>query len=761
MKRCLLIACVALLALAGCSTLRSLQPTNAQRPLQPLPPLVRDTGVAPPRINGNVGSTRALPPAEIHISPSVEPRGTVAAPTVPGAGTYQLDFADTDIREVVAQILGNMLMVNYTIDPAVHGTVTLRTAQPLNRSQLIPTLEMILAQNGAALVESDGVYRVTTAAAGSTVIGGTTVVPLRYASADELAKMLQPYAQGGTKILAETGGNAVVVSGEPAARDALAGLVQAFDIDVLAGQSYALFPVDGGDASDFATALQTALKSKEGGALANVVRVVPMSRMNAVLVVAPSPRYVEDAQRVYALVARNRRLTTRSWTVHYLQNSRANDVAYLLQEAFTPNAVTAQPTPSGPGATAPGQGAGTVSGATGGAGGIGGVAGLGTGTSGGGLLGGGGSTAGTLGTAGGTAGGLGGGLRQAQPAAQAPTGNPLLGGLGGAAPGGGAEAGTPETMRIIPDLQNNSVLIYGTPQETATVEAMLHKVDILPLQVRIDAVIAEVDLNDNLQYGTQFFFNQGINAALSQGTAANTFQENFPGFILGAHSSKGFAITALQAVTKVRVLSSPQLLVLDNQPARIQVGDLVPYLTQSSQSTLVAGAPVVNSVDYRETGVIMEVTPRVNSSGLVTLDIAQEVSGIDTAATASSQIQSPTFTERAVQSRVVVQDGQTVGLAGLISDTSSRGNSGIPWIKDVPILGLLAGSQSNIRARTELLVLLTPHVMKDQRDARALTEDLRETLGNAARVNEELRNLPPTGSNDPGAPLRHRLDLSQ
>ena len=221
------------------------------------------------------------------------------------------------------------------------------------------------------------------------------------------------------------------------------------------------------------------------------------------------------------------------------------------------------------------------------------------------------------------------------------------------------------------------------------------------------------------------------------------------------------ALNALQAVTDVKVLSSPQVLVLDNEAARLQVGNLVPFLTTSSQSQITANAPIVNSVDYRETGVILQVTPRVNSGGLVTLDISQEVSSVDTAVAQTTAIQSPTFLERQVSSRVVVQDGQTVGLAGLISDSLSRSNSGIPWLKDVPLLGVLAGSQSNVRTRTELLVLITPHVVHDQRDARALTEDLRDQLINAARVPQQLNPGFPSGSDDPNRRVRRSVGLER
>ncbi len=295
---------------------------------------------------------------------------------------------------------------------------------------------------------------------------------------------------------------------------------------------------------------------------------------------------------------------------------------------------------------------------------------------------------------------------------------------------------------------------------------MLRKIDILPLQVRIDAIIAEVTLNDSLRYGTQFFFDAGgLNGALNfspAGTALRALAPGLPGFVLTGTSTNNAssALEALQTVTQVRVLSSPQVLVLDNEAARLQVGNLVPFLTGTAQSVLAAGAPVVNSIDYRETGVIMEVTPRVNNGGLVTLDISQEVSDVDPTPTASG-INSPTFLQRNVTSRVVVQNGQTVGLAGLIRDSSTRGNAGIPFLKDVPLLGLLAGRQDNRRARTELLVLITPRVIQDQRDARALTEDMRDQLINAARVPGDLGSLRASGSPDPGSPLRRALRLGQ
>ena len=733
-----------------------------------LSPLPNGATAAPPRINGAVGTPDALPPAQIAYGrqdqPSPEPSATEA-----GTGNISLDFADTDIREVAAQILGSILKVNYTIDPAVHGTATLHTTRPLNRSELVPTLESLLAQNGAALVTNGGLYRVVpvaqaiATAASSAGTAGAVVVPLQYATAENLAKILQPYVGEGGKIAADPARNALLISGEPGAREGLIGLVRAFDVDVLAGQSYALLPVGNGDVKDFASALQDAFRGQNGGTLAGLIRVIPLSRINAVLIVSSQQRYIDEARRVYSLIDRARRQTLRSWHVYYLQNSHSEDVAYVLQQAFTPGNVTAQPTANTRSQTGQSTGGSTF-------GNPGGGGGLGSGSAG--SLGRSGLSGGISGA---SSGGLGGqqqttGLAppsgQQPPPQAAPGANPLLGGL----EPGGSEQGT-DALRVIPDDQNNAVLVYGTERELATMQAMLRKIDILPLQVRIDAVIAEVTLNDNLQYGTQFFFKSGgINGILNTGPAATvanpaaaTLNMTFPGFFLGGSGNGGapFAIQALQQVTTVHVLSSPQLMVLDNQPARLQVGAVVPYLSQSSQSTIATNAPIVNQVNYQQTGVIMEVTPRVNSGGLVTLDVMQDVSSVETGVITTPGVNSPTFDERNVTSRVVVQDGQTVGLAGLITDSASLGNQGIPWLKDVPLLGLLAGNQNNTRTRTELLILITPHVIHDQRDARALTEDLRDQLINAAAVPGLLNNLRPSGQSDPSARLRKQLQLQQ
>jgi general secretion pathway protein D len=632
--------------------------------------------------------------------------------------------------------------------------VTLRTTTPLTRDAVLPTLQTLLAQNNAMLVQTGGLYRVTTAdqaaaspgLAASAALGGGAVLKLHYASASQLASILQPYVSKGGAITADPSSNALIIQGDPATRDALTGLVQAFDVDALAGQSYELFPVTSGDAKDFADAFTAALAKRSGGDSkgSDSVTVVPLERISAVLVIARAPSYLTDATQIYGVLNQGQQAMLRSWHVFYLRNSRANDAAYLLQQAFTPDSVTAQPTQaatqssaslgaSGNSGSSTGSSTSSQTSSSSGSGGAGGLLGSSL------------TSGGSTDQSGGTG---------ASSPAQASTSgaSALLGPLSSS-----SSSSTASGIRIIPDIQNNSLLIYATVQEDDEIEGMLSKIDIMPLEVRIDATIAEVDLTGELQYGTQYFFKSGdINAVLSTATTA-ALDTSFPGFVLSGagNDAAPLAISALQAVTKVRVLSSPELMVMDGQAASLQVGDLVPYLSQTSQDTA-SNSAVINSIDYRETGVILRVTPHVGSGGMVTMDVGQEVSGVSPTVTTTG-LNSPTFTERAVTSRVAIQDGQTVGLAGLISDNDSHENQGIPFLKNIPLLGGVFGSQSNNRTREELLVLITPHVIRSQQQALDLTEDLQQQLPNAAQVPEALQSTPVGGSADPDAAVNPKL----
>ena len=702
------------------------------------PPKSPESGAAaPPRVSGPVvPSHDATPPQPRAVmgTPGGGPGGRPQPVTRDAAtGDITLQFIDTDIREVARVILGDFLKVTYTIDPAVKGTATIQTAQPVSRETLLPLLETLLSQNGAALVQRNNVYNVVPAAAAPATPGSgvgnvselTEVVPLRFASAPDLAKVLEPYGGGG-KISAGPAKNSLLVSGNASVRSSLMALIRTFDVDFLAGQSYAIFPVTSAEPARVANEVQRFVQAAGQGEASGPVHVIPLDRISAILVVAPEPRYLARIGDFLGQIEEVGDTTSRRLHVYYVQNGSAVELGQVLQRAFAPQSAAAQANAGDQdliGGLAPGAQPTSIStpapGFTGQAapspspsptGGLGTLPGLGT-------------------------------ASNPAPALAAPAPLSAL-----SPPGADQDASPAATrgIRIIPDRRNNALLIFATPSEYALIEAALRKIDVLPLQVLVEATIAEVTLNDALQYGTQFFLKQHDNTEILSNLATGAVAATFPGFAYTFTSSPAnVTLSALQQVTRVKVISDPQLVVLDNQSARLQVGDIVPIATQSAVSTLTTGAPVVNSIEYRETGVILQVTPRVNSGGLVTLDIEQEVSQV--VPTTTSQLNSPTIQQRKIKSRVVVQDGDTIGLGGLIKDSTAVSNQGIPWLTDIPVLGTLFGTRGDNRQRTELLVLMTPRVVQDQRSARALTDDMRAQLGRLGSIRIRRDPIEPPG----------------
>ena len=645
-----------------------------------------------------------------------------------GKGDISLNYIDADVREIARLILGETLMLNYTIDPGFMGAVTIQTARPLARDALLPTLQSLLEQVGGTMTYQNGIFRVGLAGdeamvpsvvTGGSVQAGSQVVPLRFASARQLAALLEPYVGDAAGLVVDPARNVLVVTGSPTARQNVINLVQVFDVDYLAGQSYALFPAKSGDPNKIATDLEAALQLTDGP-LSGAVRIVVINEANAIMVIAQQPAYLDRVARLIAQFDQIKETGGRNIHVYFLRNAQAIDLQPILQRAVNP------PSGGNIGEIAPGNLPPTASPA---------------------LV----STAAAA--------------TPTPATVQAPT-------MAVSSPGGSAAANSPrpeaaslETEisqrntganangpQIIADRVNSALIVVATAAEYAIIESAIRKLDIIPMQVLIEATIAEVTLNDALQYGTQFFLSnsQGqatlSNAVSGSPTVINptstiTNAQLFPGILAASFpglaiartlGEQQFAVQALKAITDVQIISAPKLLILDKQQARLQVGDLVPTITQSATSVIAADAPVVNAIQYQATGVILTVTPRINSGGLVTLDIEQEVS--DVVPTTSSSINSPTFQQRKIQTKVVVQDGETISLAGLISEKQFKQNSGVPLLQELPILGALFSTRTNSSARTELLVLLTPRVVGDQGDARALTDELRRKLAPSALV---------------------------
>ncbi len=684
----------------------------------------------------NDGMEAGLTKSEIYRGTGVlARRSAVADVKVLSGGDVTLNFANADIREVVDAVLGRTLGVNYIIGPKVQGQVTARTSKPIPREAVIPALENILAFNGAALIRDQGIYKVVTlqeAATGfaSPIVAptrrdlargfGLNVIPLKFASARAMADLLKPFVAAGRVLRVDTSRNLLIFAGPGPEASDLVEMVDLFDVDWMRGMSFALLPVQVADAKSLVADLETVFLQGGDSPLAGVVRFVPIERLNAVLVVTSQAAYLDDVEQWVDRLDRGAEGAGRRIFVYYVQNTRAADLAGVLSQIFENGETRARVEPSAE--LAPGL------------------------------------TPVTLESEPRTATGAqatGGAETQAEQGAAAQQARRDARRVAARAAQQGAAArrndlAAIETIeesgdiRIIADEKNNALVILATSAEYRMIEATLKRLDIVPLQVLIEVTIAEVTLNDDLEYGLQWFFQVGRASQSDRNTftlsplTTGDVASLFPGFSYAFSGGDARVVLNMLAdITDVRVISSPQLMVLDNQTARLQVGDQVPVATHSAVSVLDSDAPIVNTIQFRDTGVILEVTPRVSASGLVVLDVKQEVS--DVVPTTTSDIDSPTIRQRTIESTVAVQSGDTIALGGLIRDTHTDGSVGIPLLGDIPILGNLFKTTTDTTLRTELLVLITPRVVRDRTEAREVTDELRRRMPSLAPLERKIK----------------------
>jgi len=638
-------------------------------------------------------------------------------------GEIALDFANADIREVAKSVLGDLLGLNFLVDNSVQGTITVQTNQKLRREDVLPAFETVLRANGLALVQQGGFYTVVpfgsagkAANVGGNAAGyGTEIVTLRYVSPEQMRRVLEPLSPQGTIIQVDQARNMMVIGGTEGERAAIRANIATFDVDWLHGMSFALFKPKIATAKQMATDLQHVM-GDENSPMAGQVRLIPVDRMNAVLAIAPQARYLEELRGWVTRLDQGNDTTERRIYVYYVQNGRASDLSRVLGRAL---GIRSSETQTGQGAS--------QAGGQGGAGRFSGASGFSGGSSFGGqsqsYSGGGGGQGFSSGFGGSSMGGGGQGQQTA-------------GSIGPASSDSGGNLPRPDNdgndqnngVSITADEVNNALLIVATASEYEVIEAAVKRLDILPLQVMIEAAIAEVTLTKNMNFGVEWKFNNGPDQVTLSPSPAGAIASSFPGFsyFYTSGSRISAVLNALQDMTKVNVLSSPKLMVLNNQTATLEVGDQVPIATQSAVSTITPDAPQVNSIEYKDTGVLLTVTPRVNAGGLVLMDISQEVSEV--APTTSSTLNSPTINERKIGSTVAIQDGETIALGGLIKDNRTTTRTGIPYLQDIPVLGQAFREDTDNSTRTELLVLITPRVIRDGRDAAAVTADLKAKL---------------------------------
>jgi general secretion pathway protein D len=704
---CLLV----LLTLGACAKNQSAQPPTAagERPgasspgggaadqspvaVSPLPSPAADTARPSP-------PAAALEPGIVRGTGSFvgRPRAEPQPVSVTTQGSYTLNFVDADVREVIKSVLGEILKLNYTIDPNVQGSITMQTNAPLVKTEILPSLEAVMRLYGFAITESAGVYLVLPAqnaprearaaqrplalGPGTSAAGfSNQIIPLRFVSAEEMQRILDPLVPQGSILRVDNARNLLIVAGTSQDLATISETVQMFDVDWLSGMSFGLFPLKYATAKTLAAELEQTFGAGKTP-LANVVRFLPIERLNAILVLSPQPAYVEQLRGWIDRLDRPGETADQRIYVYFVQNGRAQNLAALLTKLLTGDTRAGTgPPPAGDIVALP----------------------------------------------------VPPDQLYVQPTMPGIPPPPVLVRPPGALPtpppaaDQGIQASGIHPSRIMADEENNALLIIATPREYAVIETALQKLDIAPLQVMIEASIIEVTLTKDLSYGVQWFLKTANSqfALSQQSTSAPAPQ--FPGFnYLYATANVQVVLSALEAITKVKVISAPLIMVLNNQPASLQVGDQVPIATQSAVATQSAGAPIVNTIQLHDTGVILKVTPRVNESGLIMMDINQEVSAV--VPTTTSTLDSPTIQQRKVTSTVAVRSGESVALGGLIQDSVNQSGNGIPIIKDIPIVGNLFNQTTDNSTRTELLVLITPRIVRNDSEARQVTSEIRRRL---------------------------------
>ncbi len=682
-----------------------------------------------------------------------QPRGGPA----PAAQDVSFKFEQAPVREVVHAVLGELLGLTYVLHQPIGGTVTVSTAAPVPADQALSVLEAVLQANGLLMArDASGVFHIGPPDAMRGVVPapkrieqaplapgfGTVIVPLKFIGAAEMAEILRPIARPEALLRVDNIRNLLILAGSRNQVEGWLEIVRTFDVDLLKGMSVGVFPLQYTSVRDIEAALramaspgEAAPAAPQAGAAAaaaaaqamtlrqpllGALRVIPLERLNSLLVVTPRAAYLDEVKQwIERLDRPSDTAAEPRLFVYPVQNGSASHLATVLNGIFGGG-------PSGPGAADTGVAPGlrSVTGTT---------------TPDGRTTGGATATA-LSGIRSGAATGLGAGTLP-QTGTRAATGagvtSVLLGG----------------NVRIVGDDLNNAVLVYAPPSEFRKIEETLKRLDSPATQVLIEATIVEVTLADELQYGLQWYFTDSPRGGLRGVGQLNLNSQGDirpiqPGFSYTLTNSLGQVRAVLNALADqslIRVISSPSLMVLDNHTAAISVGDQQPI---RSSETVTPGGNVTQSIEYKDTGVLLTVTPSVNSGDVVSMSINQAVTDVGAIDAATGQ---RAFLQRQIGSRVAVRSGEALVLGGLIKDNTSGGSQGLPFLSRIPVLGALFGTKTQSIARTELLVIITPRVVRTAQDAREISSELRERMRGFRTLVDDQRGLLPKPLLD-GAP---------
>jgi len=755
----------------------------------------------------------AQDPVPTPAASPVDSQPAVPKPTPTGDDSVVLNFEGADIREVIHS-LADSLGINYQIDPRIQGQVTIRTTGPIAKEDLFPIFNRILRSNGISAVQVGDIYQIIPVAEAKTkaIIPVAPadrrtaaeqdafvieVIRVEHVAAQEMVNVVQPFVTPGGDVIPYARANLLIVTDLDSNVERIKELVATFDRDAFRDLRAKVYKIEHANIEEIGQELLAIMDTygvTPASAEERGVYVIPLQRLNSLVIVAFNPTIFAEVDRWMKLLdVPPEEGAGRSVHVYAVENAKAVDLASILselygeggssrsnqQQQFTPFG-TRQRAGGGGGAQPAGRGrAGGSPAAPVVApaaprvnqmmddfddylplqqfddGGLGSSSGSGRSSRGrGGGLGGGGSSRGGFGNSGsGSTSGLGN--------SQGATGYVLAGG----------EPGDifRQEVRIVADEVTNSLVILATKKDYADIREVLRRLDVVPRQVLIEVLVAEVTLGDDMRFGVEWAISQqdrkrggvraidritgeSTNTNADSGTGSNTASTGSSLFDLGAaignrsadvvplpgagmfgiiSDNRNFAavVNAAAGKNKLKVLSAPHIMTADNHEAHILVGNEVPIVTTQSNATNVqtnGNSNILQNIQYRDTGVILTVLPQVNSEGLVNMQIRQEVSQVASATTGG--IQSPTFSTRESETTVVVQSSETIVIGGIIDDTVDRSRTGIPFLMDIPVVGRAFRVENDTVRRTELIVLLTPHVVRDRQESRSATQAFRSTL---------------------------------
>jgi general secretion pathway protein D len=687
------------------------------------------------------GAEPESPPASRDSGDGYGVRTASLEPIAIRGDDVEINFESADISSAAKALLGDVLHLNFVIDPKVQGTVTLASVGPIHRKDVLPTFESVLRMQNAALVR-DGKFMkivpIPEAAGHSSVSAGVgqpgfgvSIVPLKYVSATTIAKTAENVLARPGAIHVDQARNLLLIQGTASEREAALDMVSTFDVEWLRNQSVGVYPLKSTSPETMIEELQRIFDSREGGPGQGVISFQPISRMNAVMVVAKNSNALKQTSLWVQRLDRSDNSGT-ALRSYRLKNGNAAQIAKILNNIFVNRSGSGggsdtRTNPIAPGTTTAQSridslDRGSQNGSTGG-----------------------GATGSTSGQPSGGA--FGAASRGGAPISasfetfsnrkdsdtDSPAGADAFGG------GGSSQGGRFQNVRITADTINNAVVIYSNQEDYRIIERAVRDFDRPRLQVAIEATVAEVTLTNELAYGVQAFLtskdlggpqNKGsfglFNAA--QAAAQSTLLNQIaPGanLVLGSAQQPRVVLNALSTITHVKVLSSPHVVALDNQPALLQVGNEIPITTSSATILSNSNTPLVNTIEMRNTGVILKVLPHINSNGTIELEVDQEISAV---VNPGQQTLTPTISERRVHSTVSVTSGQTVLLGGLISENDQTTKNGIPGLSDIKFLGDLLGNTDNNKTRSEIIIFIKPRVIHNGVDARSVTEEFRDRL---------------------------------